>query len=510
MKLFLRLGILSVSILGMMDAAYLTYEKLSRTLPPCISGFDCGSVLTSSWSSLFGVPLSFFGLVFYFITFIFAALHILEIDHITILNRKLHTHDIQLGLSIFGALFSGYLVFLMGVILQAWCLYCLGSAVACLVLFILNVMQWYLKRGTCSDLCSSPRSVVSALLYQYIFKPLFFLFDAEFVHVSMTTIGKTLGSWGVTRRLVSWMFAYANKTLIKTIDGIRFPNPVGLAAGFDYNAELCGILPSVGFGWHTIGTVTFRPYAGNAKPRLGRFPRSNALLVNKGFKSVGAQAIIQKLEHTTFTIPTGISIGSTNATYASLDDQIADIVSCFKLFLASTIKNAYYELNISCPNTVGGQPFTTAVRLKKLLVALKPLRIKKPVYIKMPIDLSQKESGALLKTASGFSFIKGIIFGNLTKDKKNPDVHPMDTVLWKKSRGNLSGKPTWNRSNTLIAYTKKHYGKRFTIIGTGGIFSGNDAQKKLVLGADLVQLITGMIYKGPQLIGEINHTLAQR
>lgn len=509
MKLFLRLGILSVSILGMIDAAYLTYEKLSQTLPPCISGFDCGSVLTSPWSSLFGVPLSLFGFVFYFITFIFAALHVMEIDHVTILNRKLHTHDIQLGLSVFGALFSGYLVFLMGVILQAWCLYCLGSAIACFVLFLLNVVQWYVLRGQCSDLCSSPRSVVSALLYQYICKPLFFLFDAELVHRTMTVIGNMLGRWRVTRGLVSWMFAYTNKSLTKTINDIRFPNPVGLAAGFDYNAELCGILPSVGFGWHTIGTVTFRPYEGNAKPRLGRFPRSNALLVNKGFKSVGAKEIIQKLECTTFIIPTGISIGGTNAIYASLKDQIADIVSCFKLFLASSVKNAYYELNISCPNTVGGQPFTTADRLKKLLRALKPLNIKKPVYIKMPIDLSQKDSGALLKTAAGFSFIKGIIFGNLTKDKKNPDVHPMDTVLWEKSRGNLSGKPTWNRSNVLIAYTKKHYGKRFTIIGTGGIFSGEDAQTKLALGADLVQLITGMIYKGPQLIGEINHTLTQ-
>jgi dihydroorotate dehydrogenase len=121
----------------------------------------------------------------------------------------------------------------------------------------------------------------------------------------------------------------------------------------------------------------------------------------------------------------------------------------------------------------------------------------------MPIDYPTKQTLALLRVIEKFP-IAGVIFGNLTKDKDNPYVTNSDRRIWKKSSGNLSGKPTWNRSNALIALTKKYFGNRFTIIGTGGIFTPEDAAEKMKLGADVVQLITGMIYQGPQLISQIN------
>jgi len=105
--------------------------------------------------------------------------------------------------------------------------------------------------------------------------------------------------------------------------------------------------------------------------------------------------------------------------------------------------------------------------------------------------------------------VAGVIFGNLTKDKTNPDVNPIDLKHWKHAKGNLSGKPTWNRSNELVALTRKNFKNRFTIIGTGGIFTGEDASKKINYGADLIQLITGMIFEGPQTIGQINLKLSQ-
>ena len=284
---------------------------------------------------------------------------------------------------------------------------------------------------------------------------------------------------------------------------------MGLSAGFDYNGNLTGILPSVGFGWHTIGTVTLQPYAGNQKPRLGRFPKSQALLVNKGLKNIGAVEIIKKLKNVEFKIPTGISIASTNKHFNTPKLQIADIIECFKLFEKSKVKHAYYELNISCPNTFGGEPFNTTERLEALLHALDSLKIKRPVYVKMPIDQSEKETLQLLKVIDKHK-IAGVIMGNLTKDKTNPAVDPQEVEQWHNKRGNLSGKPTFERSNALIALTKKHFKNRFTIIGTGGIFTPEDAQKKIELGADLVQLITGMIYKGPQLIGSINRELANK
>nr|MBP7740925.1 dihydroorotate dehydrogenase (quinone) [Candidatus Woesebacteria bacterium] len=342
-----------------------------------------------------------------------------------------------------------------------------------------------------------------------LLKKVFFLLDPELIHDFMTNVGKNLGSNKVSQFLTSIFFSFKHEKLIKTIDGIEFSNPVGLSAGFDYNGNLTQILPSVGFGFHTIGTVTYGKYEGNKKPRLGRFLKSKSLVVNKGLKSLGAKTIAAKLTGVKFSVPIGISISSTNKFYKTEKDQIVEIIKAFNIFEKSKVKHSYYELNISCPNTFGGEPFSSPRKLKLLLSTLEKLKVQKPIYIKMPIDQSKIETLEMLKIIDKFS-IAGVIFGNLTKDKSNPDIHPEDRKKWMNVKGNLSGKPTWKRSNELIKLTKKHFKNRFTIIGTGGIFNGDDAIEKMKNGADLVQLITGMIFEGPQTIGEINLKLAQK
>jgi dihydroorotate dehydrogenase len=344
-------------------------------------------------------------------------------------------------------------------------------------------------------------------IYKNCVKPVFFLLDPELVHNKMTESGRFLGKYSFIKKGVESAWGYCDSSLIKNIDGIIFPNPIGLSAGFDYNGDLHQILPSLGFGFHTIGTVTLQPYAGNPKPRLGRFPRSKALLVNKGLKNIGANGIISKLSNVHFAIPTGISIASTNKYFETEREQIEDIAECFRLFENSEVNHIYYELNISCPNTFGGEPFTTPSKLKRLMSAMDTLHLKRPLYIKMPIDQSEKETLEMLQVIDKHN-VQGVIFGNLTKDKTNPAVHADDQKEWQTKKGNLSGKPTWERSNNLIQLTRKSFGDRFTIIGTGGVFSGKDAEHKLRLGADLVQLITGMIYEGPQLIGQITSYLS--
>ncbi len=351
-------------------------------------------------------------------------------------------------------------------------------------------------------------SRASAWSYQHLVKPMAFQFDAETVHGHITWLGVQLGQSHLAQTAMARLWSYQSPRLSKTIDGISFPNPVGLSAGFDYEGELTQILPAVGFGWHTIGTITYLPYAGNPKPRLSRFPQSQALLVNKGLKNLGAAETIRHLKKITFKIPTGISIASTNQPYDSTQQQITDIIRCFQAFEKSQLKHVYYELNISCPNTFGGEPFNEPFRLSKLLTQLDKINIKRPVYVKFPIDQSEAESLKLLHIIARHH-IKGVILGNLTKDRHNQAVTAADLKVWRTRQGNLSGKPTWKRSNRLIAFTRREFGNRFTIIGTGGVFSGKDAQTKLDLGADLVQLITGMVYQGPQLIGQINQTLDQ-
>lgn len=345
--------------------------------------------------------------------------------------------------------------------------------------------------------------------YQNIFKPVAFQLDPELVHNLIVSTGKFAGESNLGKLLLNNTFAYKSKNLPKNINGILFPNPVGLSAGFDYNGNLTETLPAVGFGFMTIGTVTWQPYAGNPKPRLARLPKSRALIVNKGLKNIGAQAIAAKLEDKDFAIPVGISIASTNKSFSDTKAQIADILASFDLFEYSAVQHSYYELNISCPNTFGGEPFTSPNRLDLLLTTLDKLKINRPIYLKMPVDLKKSELLGLLAIASKHQ-VAGVVLGNLTKDKSNPAVEPTDKQIWQRHAGHLSGKPTWQRSNKLIKITKQTYKNRFTIIGTGGIFSPADATHKIELGADLVQLITGMIYKGPQLVGDINYYLANR
>lgn len=502
LELFCSWFLVIIAFLGIMDASYITYNELTGHIPPCRPPFACDTVLKSPWSRIGPVPLSAVGMFYYTLVFSVATINFLGIRTIRLpRNNVFHTEDILVLFTTFGVGFSAFLIFLMAVILKAWCVYCVISASFCVFLFgtaIALRQQRLLKRET----WYSFRRSAFSLLYQWVFKPIAFCIDAEFMHNSLTGLGQMLGSFPLTRKLTQEVFLYTHPNLGKTLDGIYFPNPVGLSAGFDYDGKLTDILPAVGFGFSTVGTITHEPYEGNTKPRLGRFPRSKGLLVNKGFKNEGAEAVIKRLEGKNFSIPIGISIGSTNKIHESSTAQITDIIETFKLFERSHLAHAYYELNISCPNTKGGQPFTTPSLLTPLLKRVDSLSVKKPIYIKMPIDLSPKDTLALLTIAQKHR-IAGVIFGNLTKDKNNPDVDPQDREQWKVKAGNISGKPTWNRSNALIALTKKHFKNRFTIIGTGGIFTPQDAQMKLNLGADLVQLITGMIYEGPQLIGAI-------
>lgn len=523
MKTFIPLLFIIFSIIGIADSSFITYEKFAGIVPDCGTGFDCGAVLNSKWSSIGPIPLSLLGLVYYLTVFALGVFVVLEVDLQKPLHsffdklkikqdsilRQLTTAELLLLVTTFGFGFSIYLVSLMAFIIGEWCKYCLISAAASSLLFITSLVFFAKVKQQSPFVLKFLSFKFIHWGYTTIVKPLFFLFDAEAVHNSCTNFGKHLGKLKITQALTVIAFSFRHSANTKTFNGITFPNQVGLAAGFDYNGELTSILPSLGMGFHTIGTVTYLPYEGNPKPRLGRFLESKALLVNKGLKSLGAVAIAKRLTGIRFQIPTGISIASTNKYFENEQEQILDILKTFTIFENSKVQHAYYELNISCPNTFGGEPFTTPKRLEKLLTALESLHVSKPIYVKMPIDQSKKETLDLLNIIDRYT-IAGVIFGNLTKDKTNPDVTEAERKHWKTVKGNLSGKPTWKRSNELIELTKRNFKNRFTIIGTGGIFNGADAVTKINLGADLVQIITGMIFEGPQTIGEINLKLAEK
>ncbi len=350
---------------------------------------------------------------------------------------------------------------------------------------------------------------VFGLLYKVLAKPLFFSFDPELVHNTMVSLGSLMGKSSKARKITNSTLAFSHPILKQKIAGMSFSNPIGLSAGFDYNANLTDILPNVGFGFESVGTVTNIPYEGNPKPRLGRLPKSKSLLVNKGYKSDGADVIAARLRGKTFSYPLGISIGRSNsATLTTLEESMDDIVSCLEKLKKANLKHAYWELNISCPNLIHGNKSITFYpprNLNMLLAKIDKLKLTKPLFIKMPISENNSDFDKMLNVIVKHR-VSGIIIGNLQKDRTNPVFDKAE--IKNAPAGNFSGKPCFARSNELIFRAYKKYGNKLVIIGVGGVFNAHDAYEKIKRGASLVMLITGMIYEGPQLIGKINRDLA--
>lgn len=347
------------------------------------------------------------------------------------------------------------------------------------------------------DQFTTVRNYFLSANYKYILKPLFFSLDPELVHDTTVFLGKGLGKTRITKRIATSLFNYQHPSLSQTLLGMTFKNPIGLAAGFDKDANLTDILPDIGFGFEEIGSVTAQPYAGNPKPRLTRLQNSDSILVNYGLKSRGAKAISKKMRNKKFRFPVGISIAKTNCLETiDVEKGIDDYLESLEQFV--NIGN-YFTLNISCPNTFGGQPFHSPQLLDKLLSKVDDLGLIKPVFIKFSPDLSTNEVDQIIEIAENHR-VAGFIMGNLTKNHNSKKIYDQDLP----EKGGLSGKVVEALSNKLIKHIYQRTKGRYIIIGCGGVFSAEDAYKKIKLGASLIQLITGMIYQGPQVISQIN------
>ncbi|MCX6712368.1 MAG: quinone-dependent dihydroorotate dehydrogenase [Candidatus Vogelbacteria bacterium] len=342
-------------------------------------------------------------------------------------------------------------------------------------------------------------------------------------------------------------FDYQNPILEQEILGIKFKNPIGLAAGFDKNAEMIDIMSAVGFGFTEVGSVTGRACAGNPKPRLWRLPKSRSLIVYYGLKNNGAEEIAKRLKanevgsgYTRSNLvrpkfPVGISLAKTNDEKTiTTEDGIADYLLAYQKFVEAGVSD-YYTINISCPNAFGGEPFVDPIKLDRLLSALNSshgtlpksdlatrdttssaLPWPKPVFLKMPPDLNHEQVDQIIDLARKYK-INGFICSNLTKDRSNEFIKNKIKEKLPTDVGGLSGKIVEDLANEQIKYIyqKIHpvqseaLDNKMIIIGCGGVFLAKDAYAKIKAGASLIQLITGMIFEGPQLIGQINQGLVE-
>lgn len=340
------------------------------------------------------------------------------------------------------------------------------------------------------------------MLYQKVLKPILFKFDPEDVHNIFVSFGEFAGKSSFLKSLIHTFYGYKGRDISKTVDGLTFKTPFILSAGFDYNGRLINILPQISFGGEEVGSVTAKPCLGNDKPRLVRLPKSQSLLINKGLRNDGVETIIKRLKsykkRDGFVV--GVSIARTNDKEASsIESGIEDYFYSFKRLNEENVGD-YYTINISCPNAFGGETFTTPSLIEPLLAKFSSVKCNKPVYIKMPINLEWLDFDGLLKVIEKFQMVKGVIIGNLNKDYSSLDFRDEAP---KDYRGGLSGKPCFELSNKLIRQTRAAYGQRFTIIGCGGVLSVENMKEKFEAGADLVMLITGIIYNGPGFIKEL-------
>ncbi len=339
----------------------------------------------------------------------------------------------------------------------------------------------------------------------HLIRKLLFRLDPERVHNFVLRVGFVFGKIWIIKKILSFFYVYNNEKLNTEVLGIKFKNPVGLAAGFDKNAVLTDVLSSVGFGFMEIGSITGEPCKGNPKPRLFRLIKDKSLLVRYGLPSEGAEKISKKIRSKKFDFPVGVSIAKTNDVRIKGEDAIKDYVKSFKLLHKL---GDYTTINLSCPNTPDRYSFSNPSLLNKLLGQIGKCEIVNPVFIKIKPDMSLGEADKMMNVVSKHRFVKGFVISNLSvkRDNLRTDEEEMSKFG---TGGGISGKPAENKSNRLIKYFYHKTRGNYFIIGCGGIFSAEDAYKKIKLGASLLQLITGMIYEGPGLIKEINKGLVE-
>jgi dihydroorotate dehydrogenase len=339
-------------------------------------------------------------------------------------------------------------------------------------------------------------------MYKKLIRPFLFHFDPEKVHVlicfllRIPLLSKILGLiWGVK----NW-----NKEL--KIDGLNYSNPVGLAAGFDKDALLVDQMADLGFGFVEIGTVTPLPQAGNPKPRLFRLPNDHALLNRMGFNNQGVERIRENLLKSKRQCIIGGNIGKNKNTPNS--EALSDYEICFKR-LYDVVD--YFVVNVSSPNTPGLRELQEAKSLTELLEHMQILNKRqlppKPIYLKIAPDLNNNELDDIIKVAKNTK-ISGIIATNTTINRQHLSLDTLE--LEQLGEGGLSGKPLHTRALEVIRYLKANSENSLSIIGVGGVHSPQDAIEMQKAGASLVQLYTGFIYEGPQIIGKITEALLKK
>ncbi|MDN6484519.1 MAG: quinone-dependent dihydroorotate dehydrogenase [Bifidobacterium mongoliense] len=328
--------------------------------------------------------------------------------------------------------------------------------------------------------------------YKHVIKP-----PAVFNHPPDVAHDQMIAFCNATKRVAPLMWLlretldYTDPVLETEVMGLPFANPFGLSAGLDKNCDMPVLLDNAGFGFETVGSTTSRPCAGNERPWFHRLPEYDSMLVHVGLANDGSETVTRSVEEAwrrTRTMQMSISIARTN------DEQTGDIaegIDDYRISMERAAgRSSIIEVNVSCPNTKVGEPFTRPRELDQLFDTLDQVDRPQPILVKMPFDLPWERFRELLEVLADHR-VDGVTIANLRKNRSGMEI-PAD---W---RGGLSGGPTYARGNELIRRTYLEFGDRLVIAGVGGVFTPEQAYAKTRAGSSLGMIISSLMYRGPQ------------
>ncbi|MBO7143205.1 MAG: quinone-dependent dihydroorotate dehydrogenase [Salinivirgaceae bacterium] len=336
-------------------------------------------------------------------------------------------------------------------------------------------------------------------MYKRIIRPLLFRIDPERIHGVINTGLKVARCVGIGK-VMDWCYNPRCLQMETEFCGIKFPNKIGIAAGFDKNAEVYKMLGNMGFGHVEIGTVTPRPQPGNPKPRLFRLPADSALINRMGFNNKGVENAVKNLRRRNHKIVIGGNIGKNSST--PNEKAVDDYVACFQALYDYV---DYITVNVSCPNVTNLRELQGQESLERILSALAEQRrqkaVYKPILLKISPDLNFQQIDESLVIIERYG-IDGIVAANTSTTRNG--LKTSEERIKEIANGGLSGQPLRDRSVEITRYISQKTGGKLPIIGVGGTMSPADAVAKLEAGATLVQVFTGFIYYGPKLAKDVN------
>ena len=342
-------------------------------------------------------------------------------------------------------------------------------------------------------------------MYKLLIRPILFWFDPEEVHYFSFSFIKFICKIPFVPNIIKSIYEVKDSRLEREVFGLKFKNPVGLAAGFDKDAKCYKELSNFGFGFIEIGTLTPMPQDGNPKKRLFRLKKNNAIINRMGFNNGGVDAAVLRLKKNKGVLIGG-NIGKNKLT--PNEDAISDYLICFDTLFDYV---DYFVVNVSSPNTPNLRELQEKKPLTELLTKLETRNsehtTKKPILLKIAPDLTNEQLLDIIDIVNETK-IAGVIATNTTISREGLQTENNPNVLGE--TGGLSGKPLTKRATEVIRFLSEKSNKAFPIIGVGGIHSDEDALEKLEAGASLVQLYTGFIYEGPKLVKEINKKILEK